>query len=110
MKTVNLWVRPLKQTTCPCGQRKTEVWAWGKYIAARWYTINHFCQTCFETRVIHWVKTRTQTTKGQEVFVFKAYRNCAVPSWLRDTRLPSWCANSSHSHQPHINNGDCYPT
>lgn len=23
-------------------------------------------------------------------------------------RLPSWCANPEHGHQPHMNNGECY--
>lgn len=23
-------------------------------------------------------------------------------------KLPSWCANPEHSHEPHINNGECY--
>lgn len=43
----NEWFMPLRKTTCDCGQKKTEVFAWGEYSRARWITISHFCQACF---------------------------------------------------------------
>lgn len=42
---------PLMATTCPCGKRKTEVFAWGEYVNGKWRTVDHFCQGCFEQRV-----------------------------------------------------------
>lgn len=43
----NEWFQPLVKKTCPCGQKKTEVFAWGEYHCGKWRTISHFCQSCF---------------------------------------------------------------
>lgn len=78
MKTVNLWFQPIKKTTCPCGEKKTEVWAWGKYISNRWHTINHFCEGCLIGRVLHWIKA----SGGNNQYVFKARQGYSLPDWL----------------------------
>lgn len=43
----NEWFQKIVKRTCPCGQKKTDVFAWGEYHRARWNTIKHFCQACF---------------------------------------------------------------
>ena len=30
----NEWFQPIKKTSCPCGCKKTEVFAWGNYVNA----------------------------------------------------------------------------
>jgi hypothetical protein len=48
----NEWFQAIKMPTCLCGQKKTQVFAWGEYVAGKWRTVDHFCQTCFVERVL----------------------------------------------------------
>lgn len=41
------WIMPLRKRSCPCGEKKVEVFALGEYRAARWRTVEHFCRSCF---------------------------------------------------------------
>lgn len=46
------WFMLLSKTTCYCGQRHTQVYAWGEYLRAKWRTVDHFCQACFKDRIL----------------------------------------------------------
>jgi hypothetical protein len=48
----NEWFQPIVKTTCPCGAKKTSVFAWGNYVNAKWRTVDHFCKACFGQRVV----------------------------------------------------------
>lgn len=49
----NEWIMgPLAKRTCPCGEKKTEVYGWGEYVIGKWRTVDHFCRKCFQTRVL----------------------------------------------------------
>lgn len=51
-RTHNEWFQPLKKTTCSCGKRRTQVFAWGEYVAGKWRTVAHFCEACFAKEVV----------------------------------------------------------
>jgi len=91
MKTINLWFQPIKKTTCDCGEKKTEVWAWGKYIRNRWHTINHFCQKCFADRVLRWVNSNTSNE-----FTFNPRMGYSLPDWLR--KIPPHTTHHEHCY------------
>jgi hypothetical protein len=48
----NEWFQPIKMPTCKCGQKKTQVFSWGEYVNGKWNTVDHFCEQCFESRVL----------------------------------------------------------
>lgn len=48
----NEYFQPLKKTTCSCGAKKTECFAWGEYSRGKWYTVDHFCKNCFDEKII----------------------------------------------------------
>jgi hypothetical protein len=49
------------------------------------------------------IRGRDQMKNG---CIAKYIRGIDHYSFVRE--LPPWCGNPSHSHEPHIDNGDCY--
>jgi hypothetical protein len=51
----NEWFRPVSlggRKSCPnCHTKTADLWSWGEYSNARWYTVMHFCRHCFEEEV-----------------------------------------------------------
>jgi hypothetical protein len=71
------------QTTGPESNIPTrvEVFAWGEYVAARWRTILHFCQACFQERVIpHLINHANQCGCS---FELKAKSGHSLPNWIK---------------------------
>lgn len=81
LRVHNEYFQPIVKTTCPCGEKKTQVYAWGEYIRARWCTVDHFCQACFSTRVI----PRLVSHAGDCGCTFKlsARSGYSLPDWLK---------------------------
>jgi hypothetical protein len=52
LRSHNEWFQAIAKKTCPCGQKHTQVYSWGEYSRARWFTVDHFCEHCFQSRVI----------------------------------------------------------
>ena len=73
------WFRPLTKTTCDCGQRNVQVWSWGNYIRARWNTVKHFCQGCFNDQVVS--DLRKHTGECGCTIQLVPY-HCQLPAWL----------------------------
>lgn len=75
------YFRSLVKTTCECGAKKTLVYAWGEYHRARWNTILHFCQECFQERV----QGRLTSHAGDCgcSFQLQAYRGAKLPEWIK---------------------------
>jgi hypothetical protein len=78
----NEWFQSIVKTTCPCGQKKTTCYAWGNYVAARWRTVEHFCEKCFQSRVM----TRLLAHAGPCgcVFSFQARSGHSLPAFIQE--------------------------
>lgn len=77
----NEWFMPLAKRSCPCGQKKTEVFAWGEYHCAKWRTVDHFCRTCFEHRVLN--RLIAHAGPCGCVFELKARTGYSIPDWIK---------------------------
>jgi len=76
----NEWFRPIVKRSCPCGAKKVDMFAWGEYLRCNWWTIDHFCQSCFVERVLK----RLISHAGECGCVFKlcAKNGYSIPSWI----------------------------
>lgn len=83
----NEWFQPIVKTTCPCGVKKTSVFAWGEYIAAKWRTVDYFCEACFETRVIPRLVSHAGDCGCQ--FNLTARSGHRIPEWIK---MPDTCS------------------
>lgn len=97
----NEWFRPVVRKSCPCGSNrkrnapKNQVWAWGEYVAARWYTVDYFCEKCFQERVVP--RLRAHAGECGCSFELKAKSGHGeLPPWLR---LQNACASPAASKQ-----------
>jgi hypothetical protein len=77
----NAWFQPLVKTTCPCGKKHTQCYAWGEYVHAKWQTVEHFCESCFPTRVLNRLDAYSKSS-GREV-VFQARSGYKLPNFIR---------------------------
>ena len=84
------WFMSMSKTSCPCGERKTSVYAWGQYVHGRWRTIEHFCRVCFESRVIGRIMAHAEPCGC--VFKFNVRSGNRIPDWIR---LPSKIASKA---------------
>ena len=77
----NEWFQPLKLTSCPCGCKKTEVFAWGEYVNGRWCTVGHFCKMCFSKEVV----PRLIAHAGDCGCTFELRPRCgySIPKWIK---------------------------
>lgn len=86
-RTHNEWFQKLAKTKCPCGQKKTEVFAWGEYVNGKWRTVEHFCSTCFVERV----QTQLVTHAGSCGCDFNLTARAGhgpLPEWIK---MPDVC-------------------
>ena len=83
-QSINLWFQPIKKKTCPCGEKKTEVYALGEYRSVRWNTVEHFCQVCFEKRVMDRYRIRERFP----MFQVRARSGYTLPQWLKKEEKP----------------------
>jgi hypothetical protein len=82
----NEWFMPLAKTTCPCGCKKTSVYAWGEYgRAARWNTVEHFCQDCFRSRVLSRLVSHAAPCGCS--FRFQARSGYALPEFIKSAEF-----------------------
>jgi hypothetical protein len=81
----NEWFKLIVKRTCSCGQKKTDVYSWGEYIAARWNTIDYVCESCFP-QIVNRLLSHAQDC-GCE-FNLIGYRGTILPAWLK---LPENC-------------------
>ena len=81
LRVHNEWFQPISKKTCPCGERKTEVFSWGEYVNGKWRTVDHFCQECFSERVI----PRLVSHAGDCgcTFALNPRSGCTIPSWIK---------------------------
>ena len=85
----NEWFQPIKKTTCQCGCKKTQVFAWGEYSYAKWRTILHFCQECFVSRV---QVALVQHAGGCGCsFQLNARSGHSIPEWIK---MPEVCKSA----------------
>lgn len=56
----NEWFMLLVKRSCLCGCKKTQVFAWGEYVCARWRTVEHFCAACYQERVFSRLSSHLQ--------------------------------------------------
>lgn len=77
----NEWFMPLVKTSCPCGKKKVEVFAWGEYFRNRWNTIEHFCRSCFITRVRSRLVVHAKGCGCS--FVLNARSGYKIPDWIK---------------------------
>lgn len=78
----NEWFQAIAKTTCPCGKKHVQVFAWGEYVAAKWRTVDHFCQDCFKRRVLGQLVSHANDCGCS--FAFKARSgHGALPDWLQ---------------------------
>lgn len=83
----NEWFQKLVKTKCPCGQKKTEVFAWGEYVNGRWTTVAHFCQACFVRTVQNRLINHARACGC--AFEIKARSgNGPLPEWIK---MPEVC-------------------
>lgn len=78
----NEYFQPLVKATCPCGQKKTQVFAWGEYSRGRWFTVDHFCQQCFSRRVIPRLLNHAGDCGCK--FHLQARTGYSIPSWINE--------------------------
>ena len=78
----NEWFQPIKKTSCPCGCKKTEVFAWGNYVNAKWRTVDHFCAACFTKRVLSRLLDHARPCGC--AFALNARNGYCLPAWLKD--------------------------
>lgn len=76
----NEWFQPIVKTTCPCGQKKTQVFAWGEYANNRWHTVEHFCQACFAERVIP--RLVDHASDCGCTFALNPRSGYSIPAWI----------------------------
>jgi hypothetical protein len=86
----NEWFQPIAKKTCPCGERKTEVFSWGEYVSGKWRTVDHFCQACFVERV----QSRLIAHAGDCgcTFALNARSGYTLPSWIKMPETQRSCA------------------
>lgn len=82
----NEWFMPLTKTSCPCGCRKTEVFAWGEYVNGKWRTISHFCRQCFTTEVIP--RLTAHAAGCGCTFSLNARSGYRIPEWIAMPTCP----------------------
>lgn len=84
----NEWFTTITKSKCPCGRNckdrasqglELTVYSWGEYVHGSWRTIAHFCQGCFQERVVPRI---VQHASGCGcVFKFQG-KHCVLPTWL----------------------------
>lgn len=81
LRNHNEWFQNLTKTSCPCGNKKVHVLAWGEYHHGKWRTIEHFCAGCFQDRVL----TRLIAHAGECgcTFTLQARVGHSLPDWLK---------------------------
>ncbi len=82
----NEWFMPLSKTSCPCGCKKVQVFAWGEYHHGKWRTVDHFCQTCFEERVQKRLVQHADPCGCS--FQLQARTGYSIPDWIK---MPELC-------------------
>jgi hypothetical protein len=82
----NEWFQPIVKTSCPCGCKKTTVVAWGEYVNGKWRTVDHFCPSCFQERVI--TRLIAHADPCGCTFQLCARSGYRLPDWIK---LPSAC-------------------
>jgi len=69
--------------SCPCCKAKLEnnesIWSWGNYVRAKWVTVTHFCNNCFESNV---QKPLTSHTDDCGCTVNLVGYSGRLPNWL----------------------------
>lgn len=75
------WFQPLRKHSCPCGEKKCDVFAWGEYVLGKWRTIDHFCYKCFSSRVLKRLKEHLVQCGCDFSFVPRA--GYSIPNWLK---------------------------
>lgn len=78
----NEWFMPLAKRTCECGCKKTETFAWGEYHNGKWRTILHFCQACFQERVM--TRLVAHAAPCGCSFSFNARSGYSLPAFVKD--------------------------
>jgi hypothetical protein len=82
----NEWFQPIAKTTCPCGMKKTKVFTWGEYVRVQFRTIDHFCQSCFASRVIPRLLAHAKSCGCS--FELQAKSGHSIPDWIK---MPDTC-------------------
>lgn len=82
----NEWFMPIAKRSCPCGQKKVEVFAWGEYVNGKWRTVDHFCHTCFQVRVIP--RLTSHAAGCGCTFALNARSGYRIPEWIK---MPTAC-------------------
>lgn len=80
-RTHNEYFQPIVKTTCPCGRRKVQMFAWGEYVNGKWRTVDHFCQACFTSRVIPRLEAHAAGCGCDFALVPRS--GCSIPDWIK---------------------------
>ena len=76
-----------KRKSCPnCGEKLLpgeNIWSWGEYNHVRWYTVQYFCKSCFDTPY-KGVKQKLldHSAPCGCTFNLVGYRREKLPDWL----------------------------
>lgn len=82
----NEWFQPVVKTSCSCGLKKVEVFAWGEYVYGKWNNIDYFCQSCFVSRVLNLLIGHARGCGCK--FNLAARSGHSIPKWIK---MPESC-------------------
>lgn len=85
-KIHNEWFQPIVKRSCPCNKKKTDVFAWGEYVCGKWRTVDYFCESCFESRVVSRLISHKNDCGCS--FALVARSGYSIPAWIK---MPEIC-------------------
>jgi len=77
----NEWFMPVKVRTCPCGEKKIDVFSWGQYVFGKYRKIDNFCKSCFKTRIIPRLSAHANDCGC--LFKVNARATYKIPPWIK---------------------------
>lgn len=80
------WFQSIVKRSCPCGQKKVEMFAWGEYVFGKWRTVDHFCKSCFLTNIVPQLLSHAKECGCS--FQLQARVGHRLPEWLK---MPDVC-------------------
>lgn len=85
IRTHNEWFRDISlnnRKSCPtCGTKKAgQLYSWGEYKYAKWHTVKHFCEYCYETEVKKPLLEHADPCGCQIELQYRGYGK--APKWL----------------------------
>lgn len=80
----NEWFQPIVKTSCLCGAKNVEMFAWGEYSNGKWHSIAHFCRGCFAARVLSRLIAHAKPCGCS--FQFKARTGHKLPDFIAEAQ------------------------